>query len=596
MRVRSEISAVGPGRGDERSGARIRGVWVANPKRLAIALAVGATLWLGADVASGAASSVAKAPSRVIFSVNAGAVSGDTDGGGAVAAVALPGGGAVLIGSTAQQRSGFYAAQLTPSGSLDASFGSGGIAQIAANIALSRVEQVVRQPDGKLVVVGEGDGSVVNKLRFPVVVLARLNADGSIDQSFGNGGFAQLPIQDSCGGCTGLALLPSGGFAVTGNTGQQAPAIAHDPHAVPNTQWVVALLTATGTLDPRFGQAGIATLPVPGGFGYDTAVMANGDIVALGHAGGSLYLTRLLPSGAQDPTFNAGTPAALPGGFGFGMVANPDGSVMVATRGGIVRYTTAGLPDPAFGPGGVAPVTSADLFQIQPAAGNGALVILQSGAHPGQIRVERLTANGTIDSTLGGPSGLQFEVPFGGGGSTFLVSKRLLPSPPLAQNTFRNGYFLPRPDGSYLLIGGVKVFQPTGEGQGKSIFDVAAAALTASFTPDASFGGPATPLHATLHIATQQNATTALKVHGIRVQVNLSAPGLCRVTIKANGRVIALSVLPVFAQGPTTLPVELTGYGNQWLRHRHHITLHATATARDLLTNTAVTATTGVLH
>jgi len=68
------------------------------------------------------------------------------------------------------------------------------------------------------------------------------------------------------------------------------------------------------------------------------------------------------------------------------------------------------------------------------------------------------------------------------------------------------------------------------------------------------------------------------------------------VIIKANGRVIAQSMLPVFAAGPATLPVELTSYGDQSLRRHHRVKLRATAEARDLLTNTATATASGALR
>jgi len=45
-----------------------------------------------------------------------------------------------------------------------------------------------------------------------------------------------------------------------------------------------------------------------------------------------------------------------------------------------------------------------------------------------------------------------------------------------------------------------------------------------------------------------------------------------------------------------SLPVALTTYGDRWLRAHHDIALSATATGRDLLTNTTTATTTGVLR
>lgn len=113
--------------------------------------------------------------------------------------------------------------------------------------------------------------------------------------------------------------------------------------------------------------------------------------------------------------------------------------------------------------------------------------------------------------------------------------------------------------------------------------------------PDASFGGPVTPVHARLAVA-RQRAATARTRHGIRVTLAVSAPGLARVVIKAGGRVVAQSVLAVFGTGPATLPVELTSFGNQWLKGHPRSRLTAVVTARDLLTNTTTSTASGALR
>ncbi len=293
-----------------------------------------------------------------------------------------------------------------------------------------------------------------------------------------------------------------------------------------------------------------------------------------------------MPSGALDPTFNGGSPIALPSGTGpsglaFGVVANPDGTLVVDLSGALVRYTVTGAPDPSFGSGGVAASGPGDLSQLLPATGGGVLAIHQSDAAPGHQLVERITAAGAIDPTLDGPTGASFEIPFGGGSASLLGSATRLAVPRLAQNTFNNGYWLPRPDGSYLVVGGVTASEPTGEGVGRSIFDFAAAALTPTLAPDPTFGGRATPLRAGVRVALQR-ASTARTRHGIRVTLNVSAPGLANVVVKARGRVIAHSVLAVFAPGARTLPVELTSYGSPWLRRHQPVSVKVTVQARDL--------------
>src|SRR5207248_2904161 len=70
------------------------------------------------------------------------------------------------------------------------------------------------QPDGKIVAVGQVDptGNVPSVYNF---ALARYNADGSLDSSFGNSGFATMEM----GGndqAEGVALSPDGRIVVVG--------------------------------------------------------------------------------------------------------------------------------------------------------------------------------------------------------------------------------------------------------------------------------------------------------------------------------------------------------------------------------------------
>jgi len=96
-----------------------------------------------------------------------------------------------------------------------------------------------------------------------------------------------------------------------------------------------------------------------------------------------------------------------------------------------------------------------------------------------------------------GPSGAvaeshDLDLQFGGGGSSHLPTVH----PRQVRSVFQSSFFarrlLRRADGSYLVPGAVMVSRPTGEGTGFSIGRFAVAALTPSFAPDLTFGGPAT--------------------------------------------------------------------------------------------------------
>ncbi|HEY5196561.1 MAG TPA: delta-60 repeat domain-containing protein [Solirubrobacteraceae bacterium] len=564
-------------------------------------IAAAAALPPGVDAA--APPVIRTAPGRVAFSVDGGVVDGqDNAGGGGDPAVALPDGGAVALYGGELGHSDLV--QIKADGTLDPAFGAGGIEPVPVNLPDFGAGQILRQPDGRLVVVGGQQSS--NAVPFPHVVLVRLNPDGSLDPSFGAGGVDVTPIQLSCD-CSTVGLRPTGGFVVGGATTQQAgPNVGNVKTQI--TQWTLAGLTSSGALDPSFGQAGLVTLAGNRASGLDVRVLPDGDTVTTGDATLSATrsqgeLARLLPSGAPDPSFDGGTLEALPTTPIPGQIlAYPDGTVIVGVDHAIVRYTAAGLPDAGFGTGGIVqtrPATDVTAGgQLLPAAGDGALFLEETGPEysQGRYTAELIGPSGAIDPSLGGTDGLAFSIPFGGGSSNLLatIHPPLATSLGLAGNTFV-GNVVQRPDGSYLFLGGVTVSQPTGEGTGNSIAEFAAAALTSAFKVDTSFGGAEAPLHAKLAVI-RQRATTARSKHGIRVTVTLSAPGLARVVIKASGRVVAQNVLPVFGTGPSTLPVELTSFGNQWLKSHPRSRLTASVTARGLLANSATSTAAGSLR
>jgi hypothetical protein len=92
------------------------------------------------------------------------------------------------------------------------------------------------------------------------------------------------------------------------------------------------------------------------------------------------------------------------------------------------------------------------------------------------------------------------------------------------------------------------------------------------------------------------SASRPARAHGIRVVVKASAVGPARAKILHGGRAVAHSLLPVFGTTSRTLPVELTAYGNAYLRRHRDVTLTVRASGRDLLTNTATTTARGRLR
>jgi uncharacterized delta-60 repeat protein len=596
-------------------------------KRTAVSLAALAALTAAPGTAT-AAPVVSKAPGRVVFPVASGLALKDTGiNNDDPLAAALPDGSIVMVAATTADPFTLYAAKLGPHGALDPSFGTAGIAKLATpSGATFELQQLLRQADGKLLLIGPRDPSSPLGGTSARMEVTRLNADGSLDRGYGAGGSAATPLGESCGrGCTIAALAPDGSLVVSGSTTSATPPPAG---TMPDLRWSLTRLTPAGAVDPSFGSAGVVTIPTAGTtFARDVAIGAGGTIVTAGQLGSGsspgsrLLLTRLTPGGAADATFAGGVPVAStfqPGRTPI--LLQDDGSVVIA--GGIprvegppatearfllARYTPAGAPDTAFGT--VELKTTPE--QLLPAAGGALLAVQRAPANSfgltparGGVRISRVTSTGALDPA--GPGGSYVDLPFGGGVSAYSGGvPGENPEPPLYQNAFVLPRLVARADGSFVATARLRVTQPadpsvtaknpTAENPDLTIGRFAVAALTPAFALDPAFGGPVEPLHLSARLA-RQRARTAVARRAVRVELNASAVGIARVKIVHGGRAIAESQVGVFATGRNTLPVKLTTYGRGYLRHHPRAPLAVTATARDLLTNTARATATGRLR
>jgi uncharacterized delta-60 repeat protein len=191
-------------------------------------------------------------------------------------------------------------------GSLDNTFGKGGIF-LGQNERLSMTAAAMTiQNDGDIVVAGDSNG---------LVAAARLTPNGALDTSFGNGGLATVNLGHG------------GGFSAVGVVAQSDGDIVL---AIANLAADDALtlglarLNPDGALDDGFGTNGILTI-VRGG--PNSAVLAqqpNGKILV---SGGSL-LVRINPDGSLDSTFGMNGFATLVGGAG-GIAFQPNGQILV---------------------------------------------------------------------------------------------------------------------------------------------------------------------------------------------------------------------------------------------------------------------------
>ncbi|WP_020469749.1 tandem-95 repeat protein [Zavarzinella formosa] len=211
--------------------------------------------------------------------------------------VIQPDGNIILAGHTSSSGGnfGFALARLKPDGSLDTTFGTGGLVQTAPNgMQFEGIREAVLLANGKILAAG---GAYIGTGEKPELALLRYNANGSLDTTFAGGGVVTVNMPENGGIAGGIAVQPNGRILVAGADG------------IPGgSKSILARFTPDGQLDTTFGVSGQTLMPgivltnmSPGqntSFG-SIAIQSDRKIVTGGYAGGALSLAR----------FNVASPA-----------------------------------------------------------------------------------------------------------------------------------------------------------------------------------------------------------------------------------------------------------------------------------------------
>ena len=287
------------------------------------------------------------------------------------AVAAEPDGSSIAAGSAGAST---LIVKLTPSGHLDSSFGSGGAASVGAGV----LRAVAIQPDGKIVVAGDDCSSPSISCATGGIVVARVNANGARDSSFGSGGVIHtLPS----GRAFGVAAGPDGTIAVAGDVRGAVDGFRRG---------ALLRLTSSGGADSSFGSGGAQVLDL----GQDTAAksvaaQADGKLVVSGSVGPGAhqivdaFAARLNSNGALDSSFGgASTPAgaSTPGVYWYfhpaggasssfnGAALDPAGGIALAgwdaqdlqRQALFARLACNGRPQGGFGPAGTVTLPSSN--------------------------------------------------------------------------------------------------------------------------------------------------------------------------------------------------------------------------------------------
>jgi len=326
---------------------------------------------------------------------------------------------------------------LPPSG-LDTSFGKATATAFGGDRSAMAL-----QADGKIVMVGG---------TFTDFILARFNADGSLDTSFGTGGgkvITDMGSGNRAEEATAVAIQPDGKIVVAGYA-----AIPNVPPAPPlPPTFALVRYDTDGSLDTSFGTGGRVSGGV-NGQAYAVAIQPDGKIV-------------------------------LAGEFSFGTSGSDSSDFTVA------RFNANGSLDTSFGIGGSGQVAtdigthtnSARNIVLQPdgrivVSGGIAKVISSAPTPDGHTDIVRYTSNGSLDAS------------FGVGGKLTLASQLV------GEGLARQG------DGKFVLVGSVAI----GSGATAST-DFALMRLNADGSPDTSFGSTGT---VTTAVSNERDAALAV--------------------------------------------------------------------------------------
>ena len=277
-------------------------------------------------------------------------------------------------------------------GDLDPSFNPGGVG------ASSGVNAIAVQPNGKIIIAGafssyNGDSAASNNI-------ARLNADGTLDATFNNGGAG------TDGAVIAVAVQPDGKVLIGGffNTYNGSTASGAN----------ITRLNPNGTRDTTFNYQGSGANNIL----YSIALQPDGKIIIAGEftdyngdAAASDYVTRLNTNGTLDTTFNPG--GAGPNGAVRAVAVRPDGKIVIggeftsyngnaALSDCVARLNADGTRDASFNPGGLGADNGVRALALQP---DGRVVIgghftTYNGDPSASDRVARINANGTLDTTF----------------------------------------------------------------------------------------------------------------------------------------------------------------------------------------------------
>ena len=267
-------------------------------------------------------------------------------------AVAVQADGKIVVAGNSDNGSNIDLAvvRYNASGSLDATFGTGGKVSTGVGSGNDFGNAMALQSDGKIVVAGQSRIGATDDL-----ALVRYNANGSLDASFGTAGKVTTAVGAGNEHGSAVALQSDGKIVLAGWSSNGA-----------NDDFAVVRYNAGGSLDAGFGSGGKVSTAVGAGAddAYAVAIQADGKIVLAGVSNNGsnddFAVVRYSAAGALDTSFDGDgklTTAVVAAGDGaYALAVQGDGRLLAAgwSHNGanfdysLVRYAPDGRLDRGF--------------------------------------------------------------------------------------------------------------------------------------------------------------------------------------------------------------------------------------------------------
>lgn len=311
-----------------------------------------------------------------------------------------------------------FLARYFPDGSLDPEFGSDGIVITAISGGRDSANNLLLQPDGKLIVAGSSASTSM---------LARYNTDGSLDTSFNGTGIAASPTGFTF---VDVALQTDGKLVASGSlyTGSSG-------------NFLVTRFNADGSIDNEFGTDGTVITDLGGSdVASNLIVQADGKVVVVGHTyktpTQSIAIARYNSDGTLDNSFDTDGVLALSIGtsksYGWDILEDADGKLVIAaeiffsgsstgTDIALLRLNSNGSLDASFNSDGIAyaAIDASSNYLDKPSRllqqADGKLVVVGTTyANPASngmdFSIARFNTDGALDNNFSGNGTLRQQL------------------------------------------------------------------------------------------------------------------------------------------------------------------------------------------